>query len=215
MKLIRQRMHTDDSGMTLIEVVVAISLVGIISAAAIGLSITSQKGTSVQQRQELAVTIASEAMEAANAQSAATNPSTGMSYLYRGRTQAQVEVAWTANLGVSGLAATYMGWDTATVVPPDQALPISKPVVRNGTEYTVYTLLGTCYMPSTSAGGDCKKITGSDATPPATVPADQTVLNRVIVVVRWTAGEGCSASGCSYQAATLVDAHSDLLWNTH
>lgn len=208
-------MRADESGMTLIEVVVAISLIGIISAAAIGLSITSQKGTSVQQRQELAVTIASEAMEAANAQSSATNPTTGMSYLYQGRTEAQVEAAWTANLGVSGLAATYMGWDTAAVVPPVQTLPISNLVVRNGTEYTVYTLLGTCYMPTTSAGGDCTKVAGSDTAPPSTVPADRAALNRVIVVVRWTAGSGCATSGCSYQATTLVDAHSDLLWNTH
>ena len=219
MKFVVQRLRTcasaGESGMTLIEVVVAISLVAIISASAIGLSITSQKGTSVQQRQELAVTIASEAMEAANAQSAATNPSTGMSYLYQGRTKAKVEAAWMANPGVSGLANTYMGWDTAAVVPPAQVLPISKPIVRNGTEYTVFTLIGICYMPTTSAGGDCTKIAGSDAAPPATVPADRTALNRVIVVVRWKAGSGCAASGCSYQTTTLVDAHDDLLWNTH
>ncbi|WP_151199587.1 prepilin-type N-terminal cleavage/methylation domain-containing protein [Cryobacterium sp. LW097] len=195
--------------MTLIEVIVAISLIGIVATAAISLSITSQKGASVQQRQEIAVTIATEAMERVSAQSAATNPTTSTSYLYDGRTQAKVDLAWTANTGVSGLAATYKGWDTEAVAASVPVLPISQVVDRAGTDYTVYTLLGTCYMATT--GGDCKKLAAS--TPPATPPSGQTPLNRAIVVVRWNAGSGCAASGCSYLVSSLIDAHSDLQWN--
>ncbi|WP_165384827.1 prepilin-type N-terminal cleavage/methylation domain-containing protein [Cryobacterium sp. SO1] len=196
--------------MTLIEVIVAISLIGIIASAAIGLSITSQKGASVQQRQQIAVTIATEAMERVSAQSAATDPSTLMSYLYEGRTKAKVEVAWNANFGVKGLAETYMGWDSGAVAASVPDLPISQTVNRTGTDYTVYTLLGTCYM--STSGGDCKKLAAS--IPPATPPTGQTPLNRVIVVVRWNAGSGCAASGCSYLVSSLVDAHSDLQWNS-
>ncbi|GAA3895775.1 hypothetical protein GCM10022381_41610 [Leifsonia kafniensis] len=211
---LRQRARTDDSGMTLIEVIVAISLIGIIATAAIGLSITSQKGTSVQQRKELAVTIASDAMEAVNARSGATEPLTGLNYLLTGRTQGDVLTAWNANTGVSGLATTYPGWDPGATSTSTMALDILKTVSRSGTTYSVYTLIGTCYI-STPGGGDCTKNSPGETIPPATIPAGKTPLSRVLVVVRWTAGSGCAASGCSYQTSSLVDAHDDLVWNTH
>ena len=209
---LRQRTGSSDAGMTLIEVIVAISLIAIISTGAIGLGIASQKGSSIQQRQEIAVTVASEAMEAANAQSSATNPSTQMSYLYQGRTQSQVTDAWTANAGAPGLAATYPGWDPSATATSVQSLRVSQPVVRNGTVYTVYTLIGTCYI-STVGSGDCTTLAGS-STPPAVTPVGKTQLSRVLIIVRWNAG-GCVTGGCSYQAGSLIDAHSDLQWNTH
>ncbi|MFT2815219.1 type IV pilus modification PilV family protein [Leifsonia sp. A12D58] len=219
LKRAQQRARSDDSGMTLIEVIVAISLIGIVATAAIGLGITSEKGASSQQRQELAVTVANEAMELVSAQSSATNPTTGASYLYQGRTEAKVEAAWALNAGIDGLAATYPGWDRAATSTSDPKVAISRDVTRSGTKYTVFSLIGSCYI-ARVGGGNCWSATGdatltSNSRPPTTAPTGKIQINRVLVVVRWTAGSGCSTNGCTYVATSLVDAHSDLQWNTH
>lgn len=223
MKMILKRPQllslSNDSGMSLVEVVVAIGLIGIVATAAIGLGITSEKGASSQQRQELAVTVANEAMELVSAQSSATNPDTGASYLYQGRTEAKVKAAWALNGGIDGLTATYPGWDIAATTTSAPKVAISRDVTRSGTKYTVFSLIGSCYIVRVG-GGNCWSAAG-DATltgesrPPTTAPTGKIQMNRVLVVVRWTAGSGCSTNGCTYVATSLVDAHSDLQWNTH
>lgn len=211
MKLPSQRAQAAGSaGMTLIEVIVAISIMGIIATAVVGLSITSQTSAAAQQRQGLAVTIANEAMEHVSAQAAGTNSVTGESYLFRGRTQAAVSVNWTANAGVGGLSDTYAGWDSAAVASSAPVVPISSGATRSGTKYTTDTLIGTCYQ-ATSGTGNCVRPTSSN---PAAAPAGTTRIIRVIVVVRWTAGTGCAA-GCAYQTTSLVDPHFDLQWQTN
>lgn len=218
MKLPLHRALSNDVGMTLIEVIVAISIMGIIATAAIGLSITSQTSTAAQQRQELAVTIANQAMESVSALSSGTDPTTGMNYLLTDRTQTDVTASWAVNAGASGLTDTYPGWDSSPSTPPSPTVPItSPPLGQSGTTYTTHTLIGTCYAQRPASGAisssGCTKAPGySGTTPPVAVPANMTQMVRVIVVVRWTAGTGCAASGCSYQTTSLVDPQLDLQW---
>lgn len=212
MKLRLQReAHDGSAGMTLIEVIVAISIMGIIATGAVSLSITSEKSAATQQRQELAVTIANQAMEFVASQPAGTNPTIGMSYLFGGRAADAVSDSWAANAGTDGLDLTYPVSDTTATAASVAVIPLSATVTQSGTEYTTHTLIGTCFQPI-SGSGDCTTLTGV-ATPPSVAPG-ATPLLRVMVVVRWNAGSGCSASGCSYQATSLIDAHDDLLWKT-
>jgi len=203
---------SDTEGMTLVEVVVAVSIMGIVATAAVAFIMTSIISSATHQRGQIAITIANQAMENASAQSAATNPITSVSYLLEGRFQHTVQAAWAANAGIPGELTTYPGWDptaTASVVP---ALPVTSTVTRSGTDYLTTTLIGTCYQPMT--GGDCSVLAGV-VNNPTTAPADFTALLRVIVIVSWTAGANCQPTACTYQTASLVDPHPDLQWNIH
>ena len=203
---------TDSRGMTLVEVVVAISIMGIVATAAVAFIISSIVSSATHQRGQIAITIANQAMESASAQSSATNPLTGVSYLYQGRYKPSVLNVWTANAEVSGDATTYPGWDPTATAASVPSLPLETVYTRSGTDYKATTLIGNCYQ--AMSGGDCTVITGFDpAVQP--VPAGMTQLIRVIVVVSWTAGKQCEVDGCSYQTTSLIDPHGDLQWNVH
>lgn len=200
-----------DSGMSLVEVIVAIAIVSIIALSSASLAINGFSLASSQERRQVAVTIASGAMEAASAQSVST--------IYSGRTKAAVQAAFTANstvpgiATVSGVAPTYQVWDTSSPVPSVMNLPITAaPNKLNGTTYTTTTLLGACYQLRT--GGNCTTIAGQSS-PPAVAPANYVALVRVVVVVRWTGDKTCAAGGCYYSATTLLDPGTDLEWVTH
>ena len=86
----------DESGMSLVEVIVAIAIVSIVALSSASLAINGFSVASSQERKQVAVTIASGAMEAASAQSVST--------IYSGRTKAAVQAAFTANSTVPGIA---------------------------------------------------------------------------------------------------------------
>lgn len=187
-----------ETGMSLIEVVISISLLAILVTASLGVYLSSTNASTALQRREVAVTIASQTLETVGVLAPTT--------LYTGRTAAAVESLRVANVGVPGVDQTYKvsgGAGTITV-------PLTSTQVFSGTTYTVNTIIGTCFQDK--KGGTC---TGAaNATQPVTVPAGKTVLSRVIVVVRWGAGASCRPVACSYFATTLVDAHSEIEWRT-
>lgn len=215
MKIIRRRLRVadaHDSGMSLIEVIVAIAIVSAIALSSASLAINGSSLASSQERKQVAVTIASGAMETASAQSVST--------IYSGRTKTAVQAAFAANSTVPGVAAvggvtpSYQVWDTTVPVPPAMTIPINaSPITLDGTTYTTTTLLGACYQQR--AGGNCTTIFGQSS-PPATAPAGYVALVRVVVVVRWSPDKTCAATGCFYSATTLLDPSStDLEWVTH
>lgn len=210
--------HDADRGMTLIEVIVAISIMAIVATSAISLSISSVANTTIQQRRQVAVSVASNAMETVAAHTLAANNATGESRIYDGRTLARVTAAWTASAGFPGVDKTYPGWDTSatTTSRPNIAIDTDNPAndptpptVLNGTQYRVRTLIGACYQPN--AGGNCELLSGQ-STPPVLEPASYSKLIRVIVIVSWTAGDDCATGSCTYQTTTLLDPHQDLRW---
>ena len=210
-----------DSGMSLIEVIVAISIMGIVATSAILLAISSVASTTTQQRRQVAVAVASNAMETVTAYTLALNNATGESRIYDGRLQGKVSAAWTASTGSPGVGTTYPRWDTSAtvtsrpVISIDTANPVNDPTpktVLNGTEYRVRTLIGACYQPN--SGGVCALLSGQSV-PPTTEPAGYSKLIRVMVIVSWTAGDGCAAGACTYQTTTLLDPHQDLKWNVN
>jgi len=228
-RVIIERLRRDralESGFTLIEVIVAITIVSIVALASAGVTITGVSAAASQEREQVAITIANGTMETVSAWSVTVNPSTLVSSLYTGRKQTDVVTAWKANENKPGVKQTYEAWDpkasscVATSTAKCPALPIVSTPTQNGTKYSVTTLIGTCYEPaiirSSATQNDCElAVGGVYSNPPSATPAGSTALIRVIVIVSWTAGKTCAASGCSYEATTIIDPHTDLEWVTH
>ena len=205
------RFTAEPSGMTLVEVIVAIAIMGIVATAAIGLAISSTIGSVSQQRRAIAVTVANAAMEKVSGLPAIT--------LFSGRSLSDVQTSFSTYSSTSGVSTTYQEYDHSLPFPGAQTVLIDSPVTQNGTPYTVTTIIGTCFEKlgtnsGETAGGDCAKVDSATYAPPT--PAGYTLLTRVIVVVGWTAGQECAVAGsCAYTISTLIDSHSDLQWKTN
>jgi prepilin-type N-terminal cleavage/methylation domain-containing protein len=208
-RALRARTSTDD-GLSLLEVIVAVALVTIVMTASATLCLTGIATASAQERRQVAVTIASGTMESVGAQSVATNPATGVSNLYTGRNATAVSAAWVANASLIGIAQTYAMSDPTANISSVPAIPITSTTTQAGTTYTVQTLIGPCYEPK--SGGDCVVVSGATA---SVTPSGYAPLIRVIVLVSWTAGNSCAASGCTYTTSSLVDPNRDLGWLTN
>jgi prepilin-type N-terminal cleavage/methylation domain-containing protein len=193
---------SNQDGMTLIEVVVAISILAVLSTAVLGVYLAGTNTASAVQRRDVAVTVASQVLEKANA----VVPST----IYSGRSAAAVEALRVANTGVEGVGQMYLTSDPTSPLPVPATLLLTDTADLGGTTYTVNTLVGRCFQPK--VGGPCTAPTGWP-NEPSTVPANMTVLSRVVVVVRWSTGATCKPVPCKYVATTLVDSNSDLKWN--
>lgn len=218
MNHLRARLYSavrSDSGMSLVEVVVAIAILAVLSTASLGVYLSSTSVALEQQRRHVAITIANESMEIISGWSTSTVAATGVSALFTARSKVKVNALWAKNNAEGVVNATYPMWDptavpTATAAFPD-AVPLSRDVTKSGTRFTAETLIGFCVQ--RISGGSCVKLTTSynpTLIPAPAVPAGYTQLARAIVIVRWTAG--CPAGGCVYTTSTLIDLTSDLEW---
>lgn len=197
-----------DSGFSLAEVIVAVSILGGLATASLYLTIGGLNASESQRRSIVAITLAGNAMESVVAHSPAINAMTGESAVYNGRSHSDTVARWAVNSSIAGFDRMYPGWDPIAVAGATPEIPLTETVTVNGTDYSVETMIGSCYQPL--AGGQCT-ILAATAVAPATPPAGFVELTRIITVVWWFAGANC-ASGCSYHASTLIDTSSDLQW---
>lgn len=206
-----QRAAASDSGFTLIEVLTATFLLGIVTTAAIAFAIQGAEASSTQERRNVAIGVATEAMETVNANISATDSATGVSFLFSGRQQSEITTAWSEYSTFPGVSTTYPGWDPTATASSIPRVPLEYTVSRNGTDFEVVTLMGWCYKQS--ASGNCTTIP-TVTTPPAVPPSGWTNrLIRITAIVQWSAGSGCATTACSYQTITLIDGSNDLEWN--
>ena len=203
MNLVRARIAAggeNERGMTLIEVVVAITILAVLSTASLGVYLSGINSATAQQRREVAITVANSVLEDATL----TPPAN----LYVGRSQLAATALLTANDTIPSVKQTYAAFQ----LPPVATVPAIKPtqtVTLNGTDYQVSTIIGTCFQKK--AGGSCT-VGSTYPTQPAT-PSDSLVLTRIVVVVRWAVGSTCAGGSCVYDTSTLVDRNSELTWN--
>ena len=211
-----------DEGFTLVEVVVAVVLLGLVTAAVLPFFVQSLDKSSELQHRQAAVALASSAMEQARSVVATaadlgddTSPAV-LTALVRGRAQADVVAQWAA-VG-EPTTDTTPRWDprpgTAPLNPrvsaPDPAtravLPLQRTDTVSSLTYTSQVLIGTCRRPRTSPTAPCT------ATTAALAPTDVELV-RLVVVTRWSplAG-GCPAQGCTYRLVSLVDPTPDPQW---
>jgi prepilin-type N-terminal cleavage/methylation domain-containing protein len=202
---------SSESGFTLMEVLVATVLLGIVSTASFAFAIQATQSSASQQSRDVATAVATEAMEQVNANISATDSATGVSYLFAGREESDVEDAWDEFADFPGVGETYPGWDDTADDDSDVRIPLEYSVERNGTSYDVVTLIGWCYKQS--AASDCTVIPAVSEAPEEAPSGWENRLMRIIVIARWEAGSGCSDGECSFQTMTLIDATDDLEWN--
>lgn len=209
--------RASDEGFSLIEVIVSLSLLAVMSTAALYFFVGASRSVTYQQRTHGAVTLANDAMETSFSW-IASSALPGTSNLVKGRTKADVEAAWAAAsaAGVPGVDTTFPAWDTTTSPGPangvgDDTIKLTRAQTESRMTYTVTTLIGTCYRATTSTGSACTKTGGDAVGAPAT---GYSRLMRSIVVVTWPDTNGsCSASGCRYTIASLIDPNADVAWN--
>ncbi|MDQ0427070.1 Ig-like domain-containing protein [Cellulomonas iranensis] len=205
-----------DDGFTLVEVIAALAIVGIVASTALYFFVNGTRSITHQSRTQSAVTVANESMEDAFAVSAkpVTKGPHQFSGLLRDRPQAAVEQAWAAAqaAGLDGLDQTYPAWDPQPATGAAPAVPITRTTVLDKVEYTSTILIGTCYRPTGGASQDCTR-TGAGATPPAVTPANTVRLLRVMALVQWPDLTGSCGGTCTYQTQSLVDPNEDIVWN--
>lgn len=197
-----------DAGLTLIEVVVALTLLGVVAAAALTFFVRGMQSASHLQRNQAAVTVASQAMEKVHAvYPRLTGDAPAVNGLILGRTQTAVNASFAA-AKATDVAEMTGAYDTAAATRPGGAvLPITYTTKVSNATYTVTTLIGTCFRPKAASASD-QNCTKAD-------PGLSAQLFRVTVVVSWLPGKAteCKGSSCEYRVSTLVDPTVDANWN--
>jgi type II secretory pathway pseudopilin PulG len=180
-----------NEGFSLVEVVIAMTLLFIIVLAMGAAFAGSFFASTAGRDRQVAVTMADTALD----QARALNPTA----LLQGRLSTAVNTQWSTAPAAVDLSETNKASSTGTSNP----LPTTPQAqtIDNQTYYVSW-YVGTCYQPT--AGGNC--VQSSTGAP--------IQLYRVIVDVGWTASGGC-ASGCNYVTSTLIDAATDPYFNVN
>jgi prepilin-type N-terminal cleavage/methylation domain-containing protein len=194
---------SDDTGLTLVEVMVSIAIIGTVMTSLTMFFSGTMTTTGYQNTRQTAVQLAGAAIEKARSLSPTA--------IVGGRTLADSTAAW--NSPVTGVAPYLvdmtMAYDDGAVAgvpasPPPYVLPADGTTVtlKNGSStgppiaYSEDWYVGRCYLPA--AGGACVK----------TKPAGSVEMLRVVVAITWSS-RGCAGSNCSYVTSTLVSSDSD------
>jgi len=215
----RLRRHPDE-GFSMIEVIVAIVILGIVASSALWFFINGMQTSSNLDRQQTAVSIATSTMEQTFTYDPRKSTTTGISGLVTGRSAAEVNTAFSdlSGMSIPGLADTYPLSDPAGVTGGGDPKVVTTVTRGKDVNYTVYTLVGACYR-TASVGGTtqpCQKVNFYPTTEPTSIPVGTVRMLRVIVAVTWNPiGNECTgaAGKCEYDVATLVDPSLDLQWN--
>jgi prepilin-type N-terminal cleavage/methylation domain-containing protein len=182
-----------EGGFTLVEVVVALGLFGLVLAATGLIALRALDGTGRADRAVAATMLANQALEQARTLSAEA-AADGSRALTSGRIPAIVDAVSLADLDLADTQITYGAPSAA-----GPAVPVETSPVVDGTTYTVRTVIGTCQRDLTA--GPCDLAPGHAA--PIT-------LYRVVAAVTWP---GCTRQECPVTATTLLDPARDPAFN--
>ncbi len=177
-----------DAGFTLIEVLVASMLIGIVMTAMTSFFVTTVSVISRQTSAQVAAQLADDGLERVRALKG--------SAVATGRDKTSSDSQWASPVvGVAPyLADMREAWDTAATAPGGASAPLpttAKAVTVNGLSYGQNWYVGRCWQPL--AGGGCG----------ATPASGDVEFFRVVVAVTWPARQ-CASSVCSYVTSTLV-----------
>jgi prepilin-type N-terminal cleavage/methylation domain-containing protein len=208
------RASASDEGFTLIEVIVALTLLLFIMSSSVVFFIRSLQTSALQGQRSAATALGTQQLELARNVTPLD--------LLCGRSQTNVNAQWTAGLASTspalvaelGTTATFQDWSGKNVAAPcgvtswpagTEALPTALQTVTIGkTAFSYRIFVGDCWVVGTTcSAGTGSAYTGANATK---------YVYRIIVAVQWTATSGLSCSTgrtCYYIDETLRDWHSD------
>ncbi|MDQ1644943.1 MAG: hypothetical protein QOJ50_1127 [Cryptosporangiaceae bacterium] len=187
-----------DAGLTLVEVMVAIAIIGTVMTSLTMFFSSTMTTTGYENTRQTAVQLAGAAIEKARSMSATA--------IAGGRTLADSTAAWNAPATGAApyLADMTMVYDLGAAAGSVGTLPATGITVtlRNTSStgapiaYSEDWYVGRCYLPA--AGGACVKVKA----------AGSVEMVRVVVAINWTS-RACAAGDCSYVTTALVSSDSD------
>jgi prepilin-type N-terminal cleavage/methylation domain-containing protein len=177
-----------DAGFTLVEVLVAIMLVGIVMTALTAFFVSTVSVVSHQGGTQVAAQLADDGVERVHALRG--------SAVAAGRDKASSDSQWASPVPRAApyLADMQETWDATATFPAGASAPLpttARTITVNGISYGQNWYVGKCWQPP--AGGDCR----------ATQTSGDVELFRVVVAVTWSARQ-CASSACSYVTSTMV-----------
>jgi len=180
--------QTSDAGITLLEVLVSIMLIGIVMTAMTTFFVTAVSATSRQGGEQAAVQLADDATERVRALKG--------SAVAMGRDKTSSDTQWASPVvGVAPyLADMQEAWDATATYPSGASAPLPTTAVSttiDGVPFGQRWYVGKCWQPL--GGGDCG----------ATQTSGYVEYFRVVVAVTWSERH-CTGGTCSYVTSTLV-----------
>ncbi|HTT88589.1 MAG TPA: Ig-like domain repeat protein, partial [Acidimicrobiales bacterium] len=204
----RQECRVDEKGFTLIEIVIAVSLLVIMMVPFADAYVTSFSATTDAHTREVAAMVADSALDQARALDA-TDEQNGC-LLLSGRSAADVQTEWDNPApGTSQiLSDTAQASDTSADCASSSATPLPTSPQKQtvgGQTFEIYYYVGNCWETENTSSSST-----NTCTDPANPPSTDYEMYRVIAAVTWSAPQGgCGSSGCDYVTSTLVSATSN------
>lgn len=187
-----------DSGLTLIEVMVALFMLAAVSAVAAGFFVGAVRTTEELSDKQNATALATRALEAVQ--------SVPVSQVLSGRTPSAVQALLAtprmaplvAQDDLSSTAEDPSNFDPSATAASVPVVPLMRTETIEGTTYDIRTAVNRCWLSTT--GMTQRACTGT------AVPAAVPVL-RATVDLRW--GDAGCGSRCSYSTSALLDRQAD------
>ncbi len=189
-----------DEGFSMVEMMVALLIIAIVSAASVAFFVDNIRGVNDQRQHQEAVYLADQQME--------TVESLPVAKLVAGRTQTEVNALYTTaaatKLNITGQDDTSNAgnYDSTASSTGSETVPLTVTQTVNKVPYALTTFIDVCWYSNVT--GFCTPTSG----------ATTTQEYRVSVYVTWKSPGAC-ASGCNYSTSTLIDPSADPLFNTN
>ena len=207
------RRPSGDDGFSLLEVLVALAVMGIVMAGAAPFLIKSVALVGQQRSQQVAIEVANDALERARALS----PSSLLAGRGLTAVQNQLNAAPTA---VRSLTSQFaVGADstltsiTDLLAGANAPLPTApKSVTVGGVQYWQSWYVGRCWQTKADSTLVSTALGSCSGTQPTGIGVIAVPFFRVLVAVTWQ-HNGCAANQCVYVASTLVSPTADPLFD--
>jgi hypothetical protein len=204
MRRVAHAHHEGDTGLSVMEVVVAMAIIGGVMTAASLFFVNGLRNTGNQTKRQAAVAIANQTIEAVQGVAPGA--------LLNGRTTALVS-ALMATPGASIITAQDQTSSGNTDTVGTYTTPVIQTTGTQGvgsTTYSIRTFIDPCWLTGSATNGNCV----------AAKAVGTTQMFRVSVDVSYPSSEGISCFGyastqCDYTTATLIDPTGDPSFNSN
>jgi Tfp pilus assembly protein PilV len=195
-----RRRTVDETGFSLIEVIVALSLLVTVMVGTAGFFVASLKQSNGQTQAQEAAVLADQQLDYTR--------SVAASSLLSGRTQAAVQAIITSPgaVDLSQDVTASGNYDPAASGTASQAVPVKMTNNVGGTVYTITTFIDQCYV-SVASNQTCTATNSGNGW-----------IYRITVDVSYSLGGGRSCAGnkpCEFVVSTLRDPGTDPCFNVN